>query len=100
VDRPRTAKRYIANDSCICEYFKTYSNGWVNRSKEASWTEGKFSVREEIIETQKKYLDISIEGIAIRLLKAFCKMGSWEGTALCMVHNNIIFDAVKLFDEM
>jgi pentatricopeptide repeat protein len=27
-------------------------------------------------------------------------MGSWEGTALCMVHNNRIFDAVKLFDEM
>jgi pentatricopeptide repeat protein len=78
----------------------TFIDGWVNRSKQAGWIEGKFSMREEIVETQKKYPYNSTEGIAIRLLKAFCKMGLWEGTALCMAHNNRIFDAVKLFDEM
>jgi pentatricopeptide repeat protein len=98
-----TLKGQAANLHVRCHFEldkDTFIDGWVNRSKQAGWTEGKFFMREEIIETHKKYPDISTEGIAIRLLKAFCKMGLWEGTTLCMVHNNRIFDAIKLFDEM
>jgi len=100
----------------------TFIDGWVNRSKQAGWTEGKFSMIEEILEAHMKYPDISTKRFEIRLISLYGKMGMLDhahrvfeeilelnynngrvldgGKIWCMVHDNRILEAVKLLKEM